>query len=180
MQTTTTAPGATATPPARPLLDKVVLVTGGARGIGRAAALKLAAAGCDVAVNYYSSHEEAESLADAIRRTGRRAALYQGNVADPDSVKELFDALLADFDRVDIVVSNAASGVLRPAPRWSTSTTPNARGSKKRGSVVEQPAPGPTCTNSTGCPSGLPHCSTCKVCSGVTGRCSTWNGSIAG
>jgi enoyl-[acyl-carrier protein] reductase III len=100
---------------AEPLLGKVALVTGGARGIGRACALKLAAAGCDVAINYYNSHEQAETLAEAIRRVGRRAATLQGSVASPDSVDEVFDALRQNFDRVDIVVSNAASGVLRPA-----------------------------------------------------------------
>ena len=114
MQATTTAAGTVPAPSPGALIGKVALVTGGARGIGRATALKLAAAGCDVAIDYYSSHDEAEALAAEIRDGGRRASVYQANVADPDSVKEMFDALLADFERVDILVSNAATGVLRP------------------------------------------------------------------
>ena len=98
-----------------PLTDKVALVTGAARGIGRACARKLAASGCDVVVNYYNSHEEAEGLCDELRGLGRRAIAVQASVGDPDSVAEMFAALAGQFDRVDIIVSNAASGVLKPA-----------------------------------------------------------------
>ena len=98
-----------------PLAGKIALVTGAARGIGRAIALKLAAAGCDVAANYYNSHEEAEALCAEIRALGRRAVAIKASVAMPDSVDELFVELQRHFDRVDIIVSNAASGVLRPA-----------------------------------------------------------------
>lgn len=114
MQTKTTTSGAATEPAPCALHGKVALITGGARGIGRATALKLAAAGCDIAIDYYSSHDEAESLAAEVRETGRRASVYQANVADPAGVKEMFGALLADFERVDILISNAATGVLRP------------------------------------------------------------------
>jgi enoyl-[acyl-carrier protein] reductase III len=97
-----------------PLAGKVALVTGAARGIGRAIALKLASAGCDVAANYYNSAEEADSLCAEIRALGRRACAIQASVGVPDSVDELFDALRKEFDHLDIVVSNAASGVLKP------------------------------------------------------------------
>jgi enoyl-[acyl-carrier protein] reductase III len=98
-----------------PLTDKVALVTGGARGIGRACARKLASAGCDVVVNYYNSHEEAEGLCNELRGHGRRAIALQASVGDPSSMQEMFDALFKQFERLDIVVSNAASGVLKPA-----------------------------------------------------------------
>jgi enoyl-[acyl-carrier protein] reductase III len=96
------------------LAGKVALVTGAARGIGRAVALKLASAGCDVVANYYNSHAEAEAVCAEIRGIGRRAIAIKASVGLPESVDELFAELRKHFDRVDIVVSNAASGVLRP------------------------------------------------------------------
>ena len=96
------------------LTGKIALVTGAARGIGRAIALKLARGGCDVAVNYYNSADEAEALCAEIRALGRRAVAIQGSVGIPDSVDEIFAELGKHFDRLDILVSNAASGVLKP------------------------------------------------------------------
>jgi enoyl-[acyl-carrier protein] reductase III len=96
------------------LHGQVALVTGAARGIGRAIATKLAAEGADVAVNYYNSHEEAAALCGELRAMGRRAYPIQGSVGVPDSVGEIFAAFREHFERVDIVVSNAASGVLKP------------------------------------------------------------------
>jgi enoyl-[acyl-carrier protein] reductase III len=98
-----------------PLAGKVALVTGASRGIGRAIAQKLAAAGCDVAVNYYNSAEEAEALCAEIRGMGRRACALQASVGIPDSVDDMFIEFGKQFDHVDILVSNAASGVLKPA-----------------------------------------------------------------
>jgi enoyl-[acyl-carrier protein] reductase III len=96
------------------LAGRVALVTGAARGIGRAVALKLASAGCDVVANYYNSHDEAEAVCAEVRGMGRRAVAVKASVGLPESVDELFVELKKHFDRVDIVVSNAASGVLRP------------------------------------------------------------------
>ena len=98
-----------------PLAGKVALVTGAARGIGRAIAQKLASAGCDVAVNYYNSAEEAEALCAEIRAMGRRACVLQASVGIPDSVDDMFVEFGKHFDHLDILVSNAASGVLKPA-----------------------------------------------------------------
>ncbi len=102
-------------PTSTPLAGKVALVTGAARGIGRAIAHKLAQAGCDVVVNYYNSHEEAEALCAEFRALGRRAVPVKASVGVPDSVDELFAEIGRHFARLDIVVSNAASGVLKPA-----------------------------------------------------------------
>ena len=98
-----------------PLAGKTALVTGASRGIGRAIALKLAGAGCDVAIVYRSSHEEAEATCAFLRALGRRALAIQADVGDPESLAEAFTVFRQEFDRVDIVVSNAAIGVLRPA-----------------------------------------------------------------
>jgi len=101
------------------LSGKIAFITGGARGIGRATALKLAREGCDVAIAYHNSHEEAESVCKAMRDFGRKAMAVQADVADPESVKEAFEEFRKQFDRVDIVVSNAAIGVLKPAMELS-------------------------------------------------------------
>ncbi len=101
------------------LVGKTALVTGAARGIGRAIARKLAASGCDVAVNYFNSHDQAEALCAEIRALGRRACALHGNVASPESVAEIVAAFRQHFDQLDILVSNAASGVLRPVLEMS-------------------------------------------------------------
>jgi enoyl-[acyl-carrier protein] reductase III len=97
-----------------PLAGQIALVTGAARGIGRASALKLARAGCDIVANYYNSHDEAEALCREVAGLGRRAIAVAGSVGDPESVAEMFGEVRRQFDRLDIVVSNAASGVLKP------------------------------------------------------------------
>ncbi len=102
------------------LSNKVALITGGARGIGKATALKLAKSGCDIAIVYYNSSDEAMLLVDEINELGRRAVAFQANVADHQSVKELFIQFKEHFDRLDFLVSNAASGVLKPALKMST------------------------------------------------------------
>lgn len=102
------------------LANKVALVTGGARGIGRATALKLAGVGCDVAIVYYNSSDEAALLVGEIERLGQRAIALQANVADHPSVKDMFAQFRESFSRLDILISNAASGVLKPAMNMST------------------------------------------------------------
>lgn len=102
------------------LASKVALITGGARGIGKAVALKLARAGADIVIVYYSSAEEAEQVVQEIKALGRRAAAIKANVADEASVKELLTQVQGQFNRLDMLISNAASGVLKPALTMST------------------------------------------------------------
>jgi len=85
----------------------VALVTGAEGGIGRATALELAARGADVAVHYYRDQPGAEEVACEVRRRGRRAAIYQADLTRSVEVKRVFDAALADFGRVDVLVNNA-------------------------------------------------------------------------
>jgi enoyl-[acyl-carrier protein] reductase III len=91
------------------------LVTGGSRGIGRAIAVRLAEAGCDVAVNYLRNKGPAEETARDVSSHGRRALLLKGNVADAESHQALFERIQQEFGRLDILISNAASGVIKPA-----------------------------------------------------------------
>ena len=95
--------------------DKVALVTGGGRDIGRACCLELAANGADVVVNYHSSSEAAlETVAD-IEALGRRAVAVRADVTKPDDILALKEAAV-DFGagRVDILVNNAG-GIIRRA-----------------------------------------------------------------
>lgn len=99
---------------------KVGLITGGARGIGKATALKLAQAGSDIALVYYNSSDEAEALVNEIQTMGRKAIALQANVADHQSVKEMFGQFHQHFNHLDFLISNAASGVLKPALKMTT------------------------------------------------------------
>jgi glucose 1-dehydrogenase len=90
------------------LQDKVALVTGASRGIGRATAIALARAGADVALNFRSHPEEAETAAAEVRAAGRKALLVQGDVADAKSVSDAVAATVRQFGRLDVAVSNAA------------------------------------------------------------------------
>ena len=104
----------------KPLQDKIALVTGGARGIGRAVAKKLAKAGCHIVINYYNSADLADTLCQELCEYGVKSVAIQANVADPDSIKEMFATFQTQFDRLDILINNAASGVLKPALQMST------------------------------------------------------------
>ena len=97
------------------LSGKTALITGGARGIGRATALKLASAGCDITINYYNSSDEADELCRQLQAMGRKAIAIQANVADQRSVKDMIKQFEQEFSSIDILISNAASGVLKPA-----------------------------------------------------------------
>lgn len=99
----------------KPFSGKTALITGGARGIGRATVLKFARAGCDVAINYFNSSDDAEALAEEVRGLGVRACTIAGNVADPQSVKEIFQHLKEFTPEINFLINNAASGVLKPA-----------------------------------------------------------------
>jgi len=97
------------------LRGKRALVTGSSRGIGSAIALSLADFKVDVAINYLRNRARAEATADEIGSRGVRSLVLKGNVANPEHVERMFDTILDRWGGLEIVVSNAASGVLRPA-----------------------------------------------------------------
>ncbi len=96
------------------LLGKVALVTGASRGIGLEAALALAQAGADVAVNYLRSQNEAIELVEQIKKLGRRALALQADVSRADEVKRMVAALEANLGGIDILVNNAGINPGRP------------------------------------------------------------------
>jgi 3-oxoacyl-[acyl-carrier protein] reductase len=88
------------------LTGKVALITGASRGIGREAAIRMAAAGARVAVNYSSSAREAEEV---VAQIGGDAIAVQADVGNPAEVERMVERTIRQFGRIDIVVNNAAT-----------------------------------------------------------------------
>lgn len=86
---------------------KIALVTGGSRGIGRAVALQLAAAGADVAINYSGNEQAAKHVQQEIEKLGRKAIVIQADVAQSSSVKAMIKQVIDTFGTLDILVNNA-------------------------------------------------------------------------
>ncbi len=112
--------------------DKIVLVTGSGRGIGRGIALHFARKGADVVVNFFRNRAPAEDTAAEIEKLGRRALVVKANVGDIDAIQDLFRQTEETFGGLDIFVSNAASGYNRPVMEqkvkgWDWTMDINAR-----------------------------------------------------
>lgn len=107
------------------LNGQAALVTGASSGIGEAVAIALGAAGADVVVNYVSSPEAAEAVADKIRAGGSRAIAIKADVSKEDEVQAMFAKMFTEFGTIDILVNNA--GLQKDAPfhemtieQWNT------------------------------------------------------------
>ena len=97
------------------LENRIALVTGGARGIGRAISIALAGEGAKVIINYFKSKEAAEKLASEIKsKYGLEALLFKADVSNKDEVTKLVDAVIKKFGRLDILINN--SGICRDVP----------------------------------------------------------------
>uniref|UniRef100_UPI003B3B54FE SDR family oxidoreductase n=1 Tax=Nakamurella sp. TaxID=1869182 RepID=UPI003B3B54FE len=93
---------------------RVVLVTGGAKGVGREVVRAFARTGATVLVNYFHSREAAEALRAELAAQGCPITLLRGSVARQDQVDAMFDTIARDVGRLDVLVNNAALGALRP------------------------------------------------------------------
>lgn len=112
---------------------RIIIVTGASRGIGRAVAVGLAGAGCEIVVNYNSSPDGAKETAALVEQKGGTAHLMQFNVSDPNSVKEAFKEILNAHGRIDVLVNNAGIArdnllaLMKPA-EWDAVMDTNLKG----------------------------------------------------
>ena len=88
-------------------MEKVALITGASRGIGRACAVALAKRGYDIAVNYNSNDAKAKEVVDEITSLGRKAVAYKADTADLNAVKQMFRDVVKEFGKLDVLVNNA-------------------------------------------------------------------------
>ncbi|MCW8087393.1 SDR family NAD(P)-dependent oxidoreductase [Sabulicella glaciei] len=113
---------------------RTALVTGAQQGIGRAAALALAADGCDVVVNWLDDEDAAHSVADEVIALGRRSVLLRGDVSSVDFCRRLVAETVRSFGRIDVLVNNA--GIFPRVPfldmaeaEWDRVISVNLKGS---------------------------------------------------
>lgn len=92
-----------------PLAGKVALVTGAAKRLGRAVAVRLAEEGADVVVHYKSSASAAQEAVAEIAKMGRRAVALEAGLTDVDEIRGLFDQVGKEFGRLDVLVNSAAN-----------------------------------------------------------------------
>jgi 3-oxoacyl-[acyl-carrier protein] reductase/enoyl-[acyl-carrier protein] reductase III len=92
----------------------VALITGSSRGIGRVLALKLAAKGVRVVVNYKNNKDLAEQTLADVRAAGADGIVVQADVEEPDSIDALFEVISAEYGKLDYLVANAAASAFKP------------------------------------------------------------------
>ncbi|MGH9631839.1 MAG: SDR family NAD(P)-dependent oxidoreductase, partial [Bryobacteraceae bacterium] len=96
------------------LENKLALVTGSSKGVGKGIALELARLGCNIAINYYSDAEGGKETASEVEKLGRKAFVVQGDVGLAADVDRMFSEVLARFPRLDILVNNAGVQTWKP------------------------------------------------------------------
>jgi enoyl-[acyl-carrier protein] reductase III len=112
--------------------NKVAVVTGSGRGIGKAIALKFAGEGADVVINFFRNRAPAEETAALVRQLGRRAHLVRADIGEAEGIETLFAETEKEFGGLDLLVCNAASGYNRPVMEqkmkgWDWTLNINAR-----------------------------------------------------
>src|SRR3982074_498696 len=117
-------------------MRKTAIVTGASRGIGRAIALRLAADGFGVVVNFVGNTAKAEEVVNEIPSTGGRAHAIQGGVPNPEDVKQLFEKTLKASGQIDVVVNNAGIMPLSPIAKGDVATFDKVIATNLRGTFL--------------------------------------------
>src|ERR1700684_1461500 len=117
-------------------MRKTAIVTGASRGIGRTVALRLAADGFGVVVNYAGNAAKAEEVVNEITSAGGRALAIQADVANPEDVKQLFEKTLKAFGQIDVVVNNAGIMPLSPIAKGDVETFDKVIATNLRGTFL--------------------------------------------
>jgi 3-oxoacyl-[acyl-carrier protein] reductase len=117
-------------------MRKTAIVTGASRGIGRTIALRLAADGFGVVVNYAGNAAKAEEVVNEITSAGGRALAIQADVANPEDIKQLFDKALQAFGQIDVVVNNAGIMPLSPITKSDVETFDKVIATNLRGTFL--------------------------------------------
>ena len=117
-------------------MGKTAIVTGASRGIGRAIALRLAADGFRVVVNFAGNAAKAEETLNDIVSAGGRAMAIQADVANPDDVQQLFDKTLQAYGQIDVVVNNAGIMPMSPIAKGDIDTFDKVIATNLRGTFL--------------------------------------------
>ncbi len=115
------------------LSGKIALVTGGSRGIGKSIALELGRRGATVIINYLKNHEAAKTTVEELKLQGIKTTRIKAHVGEEAAIDSLVSKIENQFGQLDILVNNAASGVMRPTTElsvkhWDWTMNINARG----------------------------------------------------
>ncbi len=111
---------------------KTAVITGGSRGIGREIVLRLAAQKTNIVINYLRNEEAALEVQKLAHAHGVKTLLFQGNIGEPDTIKELFAKTKEVFPKIDFFIHNAALGAFKPVMslrenQWDMSLNINAK-----------------------------------------------------
>ena len=115
------------------LSGKIALVTGGSRGIGKSIALELGRRGATVIINYLKNHEAAKNTVEELKLQSIKTTRIKAHVGEEAAIDSLVSKIENQFGQLDILVNNAASGVMRPTTElsvkhWDWTMNINARG----------------------------------------------------
>ncbi|MBR92045.1 MAG: enoyl-[acyl-carrier-protein] reductase FabL [Dehalococcoidia bacterium] len=115
------------------LKNKTVVITGGTRGIGKAISAEFGIRGANLILNYLRNHKEAKKTQKELNENNINCSIYRCNIGDIESVDKFIDKIVTEHNKIDILINNAASGVMRKSTdldvkHWDWTMDINARG----------------------------------------------------